>query len=98
MTRDERATMVFITFPHVSPHREKEASSVLIRPLGKTRRTLYQEWRESEARRGSILCQQSMNRTNLVVDTSAVDIDDFDGPKAIVCIDLEMSLCFAAVY
>lgn len=39
MTRDERATMVFITLPHVPLHSEKEASGVCCRP--KTRRTFY---------------------------------------------------------
>lgn len=85
----------FITFPHVPLHREKEASSVLIRPLGKTCRALYQggEW-VSERQRGrdreeaSSLSNQWTAQTR-TVDTSAADIDDFDGPKTIACIDFE---------
>lgn len=88
----------FITFPHVPLHREKEASSVLIRPLGKTCRRIIprgeaREW-VSERQGGrdeeeaSSLSNQWTAQTH-IVDTSAADIDHFDGPKTIVCIDLK---------
>lgn len=80
----------FITFPHVSLHREKEASSVLIRPLGKNMLCIIlwgqaqERASESEGRRESIFTRQP--KKNHTADTSAADSDGFDRLKTVVCI------------
>lgn len=81
----------FITFPHVSLHREKEASSVLIRPLGKNMLCIIlggqaqERASESEGRRESIFARQPKKK-NHTADTSAADSEGFDRLKTVVCI------------
>ena len=94
MTRDERATMVSSLSLMFHCTVKKEASSILIRLLGKTCRALYRkgsEWGrvgETGREKASSPINQWTTQTH-IVDTSAADIDDFDGTKTIVCIDLE---------